>query len=869
MSETSNPNNGQTQIGIDYRKYVRINPESTKVIANYPYQTDLPSITIDVLEIQERVKRAIDNYTQIVLRNFPGVDQSIIQNLLHSVLDEILPHLHKSSDEIIMRYQETGKFEGYDHPAIEAIIEKHLLDANQGTRTIMQKFMRAVGTPMHEIWGQHKYAETEGGVVAKNVHTTVSRVSNVVAAGMFMEGISAVFNPILAGVASVSIYTVLQMINEYTNEAEHTTKEKQNPIKIYTKWQTMLLAKAMPLAITVIGLAGMNTNKLHERYIDQESLRMRNLIEKGENDRTHNQTYLNRNQLLQDLENRESRLTKLANDNPNPSDNVHNRAISELFGSDDKNPDKGSVRSQVKEFQNQIVSEAKFNKDLLDEFATKPHAKFLIDHADIIFGNNKAKDDYIRAIEDYNKLSSGERISNGLGYIKDKVTTGDLTDEVIVKFWVAALIEVLSVITLVHVQSRQDSRRIVTNRDTQGSAGHVVEGGLSLMRQVVEINDYNELTSDENNQYKPVVINKVEKNELSRKLDSLNPFSEKHTHQAPSFTSLINSRTIQKKIVESFRIGDNTAFNLMMEDVARGVLSPIPTEKEKLKRGFVDQVKSALGQKVDNKKELVEKISHDVAQEKNLRYLINLPYKMSGEIQEHILAPGDQDLLHLATDLNTIIANNKPSNGEDYQSLLSELKKIDKKQDYLQMMKNLQDIISEANDVIDKNGASRDRQDLKNEFKDQVRNTQKQYDDGEGYDSGQKGRLQDIAKQHETTELGTNLNDIRMGYAINFLVQTLRDKSITPVNLGQIVTALKSGNIGLVDIDKSKAKRTKADQQSIHLSSPYEPHVYKVVGQMSALASKYANLKYGWNNGKLDKFRNELAQVLNSYNLRS
>jgi hypothetical protein len=151
-------------------KYQNISTEDNKLkefIESLPFQANLLSDSPVILSQDDRIKAVYRIFTDTIVRNLPDIDPNIAKTLVHATVEEILPLIFKASEEIKHRYQGTGKFEGYEHPEIKEIIEKHLLSSHRKSQSIWVKSIKGFGTPLHEMFGKQKYAEGESAIVAK------------------------------------------------------------------------------------------------------------------------------------------------------------------------------------------------------------------------------------------------------------------------------------------------------------------------------------------------------------------------------------------------------------------------------------------------------------------------------------------------------------------------------------------------------------------------------------------------------------------------------------------------------------------------------------------------------------------------------
>lgn len=924
-------------------KYLNISNEGNNVkslIESLPFQTNLFSDNPHHLSQDDRTNAAYRIFSDTIIRNLPDIDQNIAKILVNASIEEILPLIFKASEEIKHRYQDTGKFEGYEHPEIKEIIEKHLLSGHRSSQSLVTKIMRIFGTPIHEIFGKQKYAEGEPAIVAKNVHTVISRSGNIVAGSLFMEGMLAVTtSPFIAFTSSVILYTGLQTLNEYTNEVEHSTIDKRKKFTKYTKWATILIAKSIPIIMTALSVSAVETPSLHQRYMRLEGEKLYSeLVKSAESakDSPSNKKRLDDIKILkEEVKTLEDKLTEAENTKNSQS---RNRLIRELEGKYKVNgkdvSDKNAARPRLEQRQKDIKKEMDKIENLKvqydDDHFTLGVVGFYQKYADVPLGKDSiAGKDFKEKVQKYASLPSGTRFENGIGHMIEVLSQGKFNDEILLRVWVAMLFESLSIITLVAVQSRADFRKVVTNSDTQISLGQIVEGAVELNRQIASIADYNEFRSDEDKQLTDISNIKIKihpserfgmESEKSSKIESeknsesvsddsnltkltLNSWQKlvdhfiskpidriisditnkekngKYRHEPPSYSSLVNSVAIQRAIAELFREGHVPAFNQIVGDISRGLIHPIPLDTEAIKR--LEEAKKAKnkGRGTDGKDEmLVELFKHDEKLEGDTRYLVNIPRRMIRALQENILSNDKSSLSteDLAINLSRILLNETPEKEVNYSLLLEELEKDKRKESYLKLLKTLQDLNSDIQDVIDNYGASKDRMDLKNSFKDKIRGAIKEFENGKELENNEKYAnynetiLSDLVKSIEVKEANSNINYIRMDTAVSYIKELVAKDKITPVLLNQLIEGLKTGDAVIIST-KEGNKELFQKIKELCLASPYETSIETCIYEMQKLATEYmmTKIRWIWKDKKLAEFKKQLAETITRYELES
>ena len=347
--------------------------------------------------------------------------------------------------------------------------------------------------------------------------------------------------------------------------------------------------------------------------------------------------------------------------------------------------------------------------------------------------------------------------------------------------------------------------------------------------------------------------------EMMRRLRSIfKKTKAEHSHQPPSYSSLVNSLAAQQIIKEMFREGQIPAFNQIVLDISRDLIHPIPNIAKKPNH------------KADQ--EELAKQEHDQKVEADPRHLINVPGYIIKGIEDNVLSNAkDLSLGELAANLSIILSNHIPEKDENKFAMLEELEKYGKKQAYLDFINKVEDLNSDVQDIIDTNGASQDRVDLKNAFKDQLRSAAKQYYKGENYENAPAVSLKDLVNKVETQEKSISLNSIRINSAKDFITKRIEQNTITPSLLSQIVSGLRSGDIVIVSNISRKDKKDLEEIKKLHLSSPYESPIEALLFKFETIANKYSQNKTGFFNtgwfgrDKLKPFQNELRQAIAEY----
>jgi hypothetical protein len=550
----------------------------------------------------------------------------------------------------------------------------------------------------------------------------------------------------------------------------------------------------------------------------------------------------------------------------------------------------------------------KLQKQYDDDWISLGKVGFFQKYADVFLGtDSEAGKQLKKTVQTYSSLPPGTRFENGLGHMGEVLFEWRFNDEILLRIWVAILFESLSIITLLAVQSRADFKKVVTNSDTQVSLGHVVEGAIVLNRQVASITNYNEFRSDEDkrlnsptpesdfndstrfnedyknyqNQTKVTNINqtnlilknwqKLWNHFITKQIDNITADKDKYRHEPPSYSSLVNSVAIQKAIAELFREGHIPAFNQIIGDISRGLIHPIPLDTEAIER--LKNAKKAKDKTSNEKDEaLVELFKHDEKLEGDTRYLLNIPRKMIRALQENILSNDKSSLPTetLAINLSRILLNETPEKEVNNQLLLDELEDIGKKESYLKLIKSLQDLNSDVQDVIDNYGATKDRLDLKNNFKDKIRNIIKEFETNEAYSDANEVTLIDLAKTLETKEVNSSINYINMDTAVSYIKELTTRNHITPVLLNQIIGGLKIGDAVVIS-EKERTKELFQKIKDLRLSSPYQNSVEACLYEMQKLSTDFMIVRIGWfaSRRKLAEFKAQLVKTILKYELES
>jgi hypothetical protein len=868
------PLDSESLENTNFQKYTNLPNGVKNVIQSFAWRANLLSKDIPALPEQDRAELVIANYVDTIFRNLPDIDPTLAKNLLAGVMDTLNPSLLKASTEIEYRYEQTGKFEGYNHPDIKAILEKHMQSAYRENRSWLARFMKVAGTPIHEIFGQQKYAEGESAIVAKNVHTAITRAGNCVAGGLFLEGMVCVTNIPLATLTSVLLYLALQVLNEYTNEVEHTTKEKRKReyIKRVTKWTTILAAKSVPLILTAVSAAAITTPKLHQEYLTKEGSRLKSaMIERAEESEKINLSNID-SRLVGKIETRDKAQEIL---NKSTDTNARYHADVTMHGGKKNGEPKIGVLQEIINLEEERSKQENITEVIGNDYAKLGAIGFLQKNYQQFFGEDlQLSEKYHEAIKDYEKLAAGVRFENGIEHMTNAIKAGRFNDEILMRVWIAVLFESLSLITLVAVQARADYRKVVTNSDAQSSLGQIVEGSIELQRQLSAVSNHNHFIVDEDKKLAPT---KDKRNEFETKIHSLGVEKEskiqeiarqirsifkktkaEHSHQPPSYSSLVNSLAMQQIVKEMFREGQIPAFNQIVLDISRDLIHPIPNIAKKP------------NQKAD--KEELAKQEHDQKIEADPRHLINIPGYIIKGIEDNVLSNAkDLSLGELAANLSIILSNHMPEKDDNKFAMDKELDKHNKKQAYHMFINRAKDLNSDVQDIIDTNGASQDRVDLKNAFKDQLRSACKQYYEEENYENAPLISLKDLVDKVETQEKSISLNSIRVNSAKDFITKRIEQNTITPSLLSQIVSGLRSGDIVIVSNISRKDKRDLEEIKKLHLSSPYEASIEALLFKFETIANKYSQNKTGlFNTGwfgreKFKPFQNELRQAIAEY----
>jgi hypothetical protein len=551
--------------------------EVRDVVASSPWRTNLSSKDILILGKKAMTEQIIDNYSATIFRNLPDIDPTLAKNLLAGVIYTLQSSLVNASNEIRQHYEQNGKFEGYDNPIIKRIVKKHMQSAYSQNSNKWQFFLKLSSTPIHEIFGQQKYAESEPAIVAKNVHTIATRAGNVVACLLFIEGMMAVTYIPIAILVGGLLYFALQILNEYTNEVEHTTKEKSKKEfwKRVTKWTTILAAKSIPILLTAISAAAITTPKLHQEYLSGEGERLKKqMVDRSSQLETVR--LKNIDSQLQEKREKRDKAQEILNKSQDINARYHANAT--INGGVKLGKLKEGVLQEIKALEVKRNTQQKIREDIEKSYLTLGSVGFLLENHQEFFGkgnklSNELSNDYIKSIGKYENLPPGIRFENGIHHMIEALRDHAFNDETLLRVWIAVLFESLSIITLVAVQARADYRRVVTNSDTQSSLGQIVEGSIELLRQLSAVINHHDFIFEEDE-------NSISSQASTTMSGSLQDVSRQNTiayrYQPPSYSPLVNSPVFQQVVKEMFHKGQVPAFNQIVLDISKGLIHPIP-----------------------------------------------------------------------------------------------------------------------------------------------------------------------------------------------------------------------------------------------------------------------------------------------------
>jgi hypothetical protein len=104
----------------------KIHENTRAVLDSYAWKEDFNDKDVVKKHETEAMQSAIDNYVDQVTRNLPDIDTIVLRNVVHTAVKDITDKVRAASDEIEARFLNEGKFEGYDHPEVKAIISSNL-----------------------------------------------------------------------------------------------------------------------------------------------------------------------------------------------------------------------------------------------------------------------------------------------------------------------------------------------------------------------------------------------------------------------------------------------------------------------------------------------------------------------------------------------------------------------------------------------------------------------------------------------------------------------------------------------------------------------------------------------------------------------
>ncbi len=892
--------------------------EVKNIIQSSPWRADLSSKDIPVLDKKAITEQIVANYLATIFRNLPDIDPTLAKNLLAGVIYTLQSLLLNASTEIKHHYEQNGEFEGYNNPIVKKIVKKHMQSeySQNGIKWqfFWQLLLKSSYTPIHEFFGQQKYAESEPAIVAKNVHTIVTRAGNVVACGLFIEGMVAVTTNLLPAILiSIPLYFALQILNEYTNEVEHTTKEKSKKEfwKRVTKWTTILAAKSIPILLTAISAAAITTPKLHQEYLSGEGERLKHqMLEQSSQLATVRLKDIDSE--LEEKRRRRDEAQKILNGNDSDLDkSARYHANVTMNGGIKPGELKKGIRQEIEALEAKRSMQQKISADILRRYSELGPVGFLLKNYQEFFGKDEELSrKYKNSIERYENLTPGIRFENGIKHMITALNNHTFNDETLLRIWIAVLFESLSIITLVAVQARADYRRVVTNSDTQSSLGQIVEGSIELLRQLSTVINYNDFIVEED---KSSTLNQTNVT-VSGSLQDITTLCR---YQPPSYSSLVNSPVFQQVVKEMFHKGQVPAFNQIILDISKGLIHPISyivkksnlqaakeetsenkenkedkavqtspknlanipdiinkTVKEKtldisentISDPFVDTVKEA------NKKVTQEKIAKDRIVNLDNSNFINIPGYIINDIEDRILSnTKDFPLVELAASLSIILSERILVEDKDKLEMFKELDKYGKKQDCISFIHKIEDLNSDVQDIIDTNGASQDRVDLKNAFKDQLRSAIKEYRTGEIYENASTVSLKDLVNKIEAQEKSISLNSMRVNLVKDFITKRIEKNTITPFLLSHLVYRLRCGDVNIISSISRMDKKELGKLGKLQLSSPYEEAIESLLFNIEFVANKYSQNRTGFfNTGwfgrkKLKPFQDELRQAIGEY----
>ncbi len=880
---------GLNNKAIDHlRKYARINDDAHQNMVSRSSQENIYADAVEKLTPEQRLQKAMDIYIETINRNLPEIDQNLVRNMVNDTVEGMLPLVFKASEEIKHRYEDTGKFEGYEHPAIKAIIEKHLMSAHNSSKSTFKKIMTKLGTPMHEIFGKGNHVMGEQGKVYNNVHTAVTRGGTIFAAGLAIKELSTLF-PVYGAVPLAGIlFTMTQAINEVTNEAEHTTLEKKNPAKIFTKWTTIAAAKAAPIALLAISSMGGISPNLEQNYLNNEGTKLyTEVVERSKSQAVDGKIPMLQAKLKEiddEIAAKELLLSKTGKGDP-----MRETLLRELNGAQSKFMQTGEIplKQQKKDKEKEIDDALKANADLITQYQDKGPVNFIIQNANLKYGGNEGASARFReTINDYSKLDAAARISNGWDYMGKKITHSEinkttkeqqwrpeLTDELFTMIYIAMLVESLSVITLLLVQSRADFRKVITNSDSQKALASIIEGAILLQKQVAAETDFNEFRSDEdklltqnasteptqtNNKKFTQLSNATTENRLSKEpegnvakfllktrkgiieiKESLTSDLSGARVEPPSYSSLVKSVAVQQAVQEMYRDGHVPSMNQVIHDISRDLIKPIPVVKEKKKKTSAEEDE----EEITNAQKLKE-VSRNEQLENNPGYAATLPKKLTMAIEKDVIGGRGKTMDVMKHNLENLLARYVPLNEKVMREQLNEQYGEGKVEKYNDMIRSLKEAIAELGYTLERNDASEDRMDLKNKITEDIKNAIANFENNrEDFVPTQNyaNTPKEMRENLETEESHTPMNYQRMEGAIAYIKGEMGFNNLTPELLVKMVDILRKGG-AVHHYTKGWGKDKQNDMldkiEELMLASPFQPAIQDCMNKMQIAATE-------------------------------
>jgi hypothetical protein len=888
------------------RKYTKIDLDARENMISRSSQESIYADTVEKLTPEQRLQKAMDIYIETINRNLPEIDQNLVRNLVNDTVEGMLPLVFKASEEIKHRYEDTGKFEGYEHPEIKAIIEKHLMSAHNSSKGSFKKIMEKLGTPMHEVFGKGNHIMGEQGKVFNNVHTAVTRGGTIFAAGLAVKELSTLF-PVYGALPLAGIlFTMTQSINEVTNEAEHSTLEKRNPFNKLTKWTTIAAAKSAPIALLALTSMGGISPNLEQNYLEKEGTKLATKVIELSHGQTKDGKIPRLEAKLRDLNAEIETKTKIKLSTKD--EKIRQSLLREIEGlSNRKEDEKLSLNYKKQVLEKEISDALKANESLIAEYHDKGPVNFIVKHAELKYGDNAgAAARYRETINDYSKLDAGARISNGMDYMGRKVYEKEFADELFTMIYIAMLVESLSVITLLLVQSRADFRKVITNSDSQKALASIIEGAILLNKQVGAETDFNEFRSDEdkllthhkdkqsgienkftklsvqsNNQdseFKPKNVNaqkimqfRSDISEIAKALFTGGKEKEAVRVEPPSYSSLVKSLAVQQAIQEMYRDGHVPSMNQVIHDISRDLIKPIPVIPETKKKLTSEQeeedASNAQKRKSTNRNE---------QQENNPIYAATIPKRITMSIEKDVIGGKGKAMDVMKHNLENILETFMPLNEKVMREELAKkgAGKIEKFDDMIRLFKNA---INDLGNAIETDGATDDRLDIKNKIIENIKNAIEQFEsnkENHTVTENIKETPNQIQKKPQETESNTSKNYTRMNNGVNYIARQIQLNYITPSQLSDIIKCFIADGY-IYEYKKgwnSKRNKEQEDLVSISrlkLSSPFEASIEKCIADMGQLAILESAKYKGQGKYDLQSFKNKLSKILNSYSKES